>query len=59
MRIGYYGISSSNFIVIEFAQVTNCIFNYNVTCKLDTYNDLDGDINLYVKVMKKVFYWEY
>ena len=42
-------------IIIEFIQVNRCIYNYNITDKLDTYNDLNGDIALYIKVMKKVF----
>ena len=42
-------------IMIEFIQVNRCIYNYNITDKLDTYNDLNGDIALYIKVMKKVF----
>lgn len=38
-----------------YVTVNRCIYNYNITDKLDTYNDLNGDIALYIKVMKKVF----
>ena len=42
-------------ILIEVMKITGYVFDYLVTCKLNTDNDKNGEIKLYIKVMKKVF----
>lgn len=49
------GLIAAILVIIECIQINNCIYNYNITAKLDEYNHLMDEIILYKKIMKKVF----